>query len=1007
MDLRNEFYLKYPNFDWIYYIEKQKHFNLENNELKAIEHFLNIGKTQKVLYNKNCYYNNFELDNINMGELCKGFDWEYYLSVHDDLKVLFTTKHESYNHFILYGYNEKRIKNVIEKYRIKQLKTSLCLEHLNGRFKDFYKLNEYISENVITVYFGVYSITDINNIKKLKNKKYIIFGGTDVDLILGNKELKNMFDEIENKIIFYISENINNRLNYYGYKNSIKFDLDITDKNIFKKPESLGNSIFIYNGYSKGLENTYGKNIYEEIIKRNPNFNYIFSNNLNVKNEEMFEIYKQCFIGLRLTINDGNANMVREMECMEIPVIHNHSNYGLKWKSVEDVEKIIYRYLKINKNICNNDNNKIDFYKLNNITLENLEEINENINNFIETIENYKNILFICSDKPSYGGAATNCKKLSIFFENKNHNVLSIYYQFENNLKNTIKNENEKEIYVNDKDFLNEINNINFKPDLIILKNFVNFDLKKTFNCEIYYLIPGIFKNNLDKYYYDLQDKTEENKYLNENILKQINMSDKIFCNSHHTKQLLKKYFNVESFIFYSSFINYYKKNIHEDINFEKRKYNYGLIVSNFDRKIKNIKKSIEFLKSKENVILIGKGSLIYEKYGFTCHELIDNNKINDYYKQIKYIIQDSFYESCSNVKIEGLFNGCKIKDKYHEYNVVVSSTQYAGYGGAATNAYQIIKFLRKHFINTVGVFFYNNLNVNYDPENIGGIFLYTYKYDENKIKNDVEKFLKAKPNYCLAKNYLAPYFCKKIFNCYTVYLVSGINHFNVYTNINAMQLLDDAFIVDVKINQEIETNKICDKIVVNSLLTHNIFKKIYPEFVHKLKNPLDTTFCIKCLSEKFKKEFDIILVCSNFKRESKNNLFLLDILKNEKFDKYTKLIIGENSDIFKNIINCYCLELQNHEKCLEYIAKSKLLLHPALYESNSNTIREAYYHNCLSMITKNVGYSELFPDYLICDNFTNEEWTNKIEYVLNNYENIKNVKINFNLNLNIDDLLN
>ena len=204
MEFKNKFYLKYPKFDWIYYIDKQKLYYLENNEIKAIEHFLNIGKTQKVLYNKNCYYNNFELDNINIGKISKGFDWKYYLIAHDDLKVIFTTKHEAYNHFILYGNNEKRIKNVIEKYRIKQLKTSLCLEHLNSRFKDFYKLNEYISENEITVYFGVYSITDINNIKKLKNTKYIIFGGTDVDLILSNKELKKIFDEIEDKIIFYI-----------------------------------------------------------------------------------------------------------------------------------------------------------------------------------------------------------------------------------------------------------------------------------------------------------------------------------------------------------------------------------------------------------------------------------------------------------------------------------------------------------------------------------------------------------------------------------------------------------------------------------------------------------------------------------------------------------------------------------------------------------------------------------------------------------------------------------
>ena len=32
------------------------------------------------------------------------------------------------------------------------------------------------------------------------------------------------------------------------------------------------------------------------------------------------------------------------------------------------------------------------------------------------------------------------------------------------------------------------------------------------------------------------------------------------------------------------------------------------------------------------------------------------------YYKEIKYIVQDSHFEACSNVLVEACFNGCKIK---------------------------------------------------------------------------------------------------------------------------------------------------------------------------------------------------------------------------------------------------------------------------------------------------------------------------------------------------------
>ncbi len=103
---------------------------------------------------------------------------------------------------------------------------------------------------------------------------------------------------------------------------------------------------------------------------------------------------------------------------------------------------------------------------------------------------------------------------------------------------------------------------------------------------------------------------------------------------------------------------------------------------------------------------------------------------------------------------------------------IVVSSTQYPGYGGAATNAYAIIKFLRSKDFNVVGVFFHNILEVNYDPDNIGGIFVHPPKYDESKVVKDAFGYLKTHPTLCLAKNYRAPLFCKKIFKCYTVYLV-------------------------------------------------------------------------------------------------------------------------------------------------------------------------------------------------------------------------------------------
>ena len=90
----------------------------------------------------------------------------------------------------------------------------------------------------------------------------------------------------------------------------------------------------------------------------------------------MPQLYSRCFIGLRLTKHDGNANMVQEMEAMNIPVIHNSSDYGLKWNSVDD----IISHIKKNK--------FYDFYN-DDISNMDLDLIYNNIDMMSERLKKY------------------------------------------------------------------------------------------------------------------------------------------------------------------------------------------------------------------------------------------------------------------------------------------------------------------------------------------------------------------------------------------------------------------------------------------------------------------------------------------------------------------------------------------------------------------------------------------------------------------------------------------
>ena len=223
------------------------------------------------------------------------------------------------------------------------LYVSVSLEHFKKRFQGFYYKNYYYNTGTC-VFFGMYFKEDIKILQKHQGYKFLIWGGTDCNW---NYSIRDNNLEIIKKIpdLYHIaiSKDIQERLRLKNIE-SIFFDMNLVDKNLFKPISKKGDSIFIYNGFTKGKEYIYGEKIYAEVVKRLPMFKFIYSNKLNLPHEEMPKIYGECFIGLRLTEHDGNANMVQEMKAMNIPVVHNQSDYGLEWESVDDIIKYINKY---------------------------------------------------------------------------------------------------------------------------------------------------------------------------------------------------------------------------------------------------------------------------------------------------------------------------------------------------------------------------------------------------------------------------------------------------------------------------------------------------------------------------------------------------------------------------------------------------------------------------------------------------------------------------------------
>jgi glycosyltransferase involved in cell wall biosynthesis len=344
---------------------------------------------------------------------------------------------------------------------------------------------------------------------------------------------------------------------------------------------------------------------------------------------------------------------------------------------------------------------------------------------------------------------------------------------------------------------------------------------------------------------------------------------------------------------------------------------------------------------------------------------------------------------------------------------ILVLSTQYPGYGGASTNAYAIIKYLRERGYNVVGIFIEDNINADVDPDKIGNIYkfpLYTFAYNvKNKImeyKNFLDNVIGGTPNIILCKNYIAPICSKMLYpNIKNYYFVSGLcNAIEICVEIPANEMISTNVCIPQS-QKELTAIKNSDVIVMNSQLTTKIFCKSYPEYVNKVHPKIiDTSKHATILindNQKFEKIYDFIIAASILTRKEKNNLFLIDMLKNPKFDIYSKLIIGNDNSDFVDIPNSAVLNLMPHAELMMLMKQSKVLLYPSLYDSNPNTIREAIHNKCLVLLSNNIGFYEMFPEISVCKSYDYSEWSDKGLYLVENYDEII---INYSINLNIDD---
>ena len=1062
--------------------------NIENVDLNN----LNLSKSDSENYPNKIYSNSIPLT-INLAIFKK----LYYLRETEKIK---NYKNLSIDYLTSIS-NLILNKNVNPFLNINQAKVSKSLHLFKDRFMKNFNLIENNDNFTPCLFFGIYREEDLKYLKNHKGNKYIIWGGTDINVKLPN-HYEIIKEVLKLNIIkhFAISKDIQNRLEKLNVKSTLVY-FDLVDENLFKPVKKYGDNIYIYNGFKKGREDIYGKKIYEEVVKIFPEFNCIYSNDLNLPYEEMPDVYRKCFVGLRLTEEDGNANTVQELVKMNIPVIHNgDNNHAKKWRNIDDVELEI-RYANINK--------------------------------FNHNISEFRNILFICSDFPNHGGAATNTSKLINYYKSLGKNVYGIFHTNEEYFGEV----NDDYIKIISKsDLKSFLHNLDFKPDLIILRNYLTFDIKSLFKCKVYFLIPGIFGPNLTENYNNLP-KDILKKYVNKYIILTIKCSDLSYCASNHTKSLLKKLYDLETKILYFNYIPFYGKLIEEDKNFENREFDYGIIVSDFTRKIKNTDYLINKLKyTDKKVVLVGKNSELFKEvknftvYSDVSHESIFfQSTMYNLMKKIKILLLSSHYESCSNVFVEGRYNGCKFqndvliddidlntnvvsenldkivmdnrkiildnillknnltvnenkgnyldknldkllinnnkilylnsvinernkkekeKKEKMEFNfkeieknlnlklsikknkkILITSTQYPYYGGAATCSYHSIKYLRDLGYDVIAIYFDNRKDIDIDPKKYGKViqikinnnFTLKSENDIYVIKNFVIKNFGKFPDFIYSWNYGAPIISRSIFQySKIIYVITGLptvtlgNNCCVDNNISINKLLkysNKELLNKELILHELKCIELSDLCLPYTNLIKIFFEKFYHNYKNKLCNSLNNAVGNILLNTKVydeSKEIDLIAASSNWFRKVKNLNFLLDIYS--QFPNLNKYIIGldlkeeyhnsENMALYeraKNIKNLKILKKIDYEELQKYIAKSKLLLVTSYSESGPNVLIEAYLQKCQVLASKNIGLFNYLENFGLCEDvYDIEEWYIKINYILNNFNSLEIPKLSF-----------
>jgi hypothetical protein len=215
-------------------------------------------------------------------------------------------------------------------------------EHFKKGIVSKYGLGKYTDPDKPAFWKGCYGEKQIDKICMHRSTAVLAWAGSDAGWALYRPEIVAKLKKAKHIQHIAISNFIAHDLEQAGIPYKLVPILPYDNSNI--QPCPLGDSIYIYkSGFA-----TYGKAINEQIKALMPDINFIECNFHTYKREELLEVYKKCFMGLRFIDHDGLSNTVCELGAMGRKVIWNGNTPNAipyDKNNIDDiVAKIRYEY---------------------------------------------------------------------------------------------------------------------------------------------------------------------------------------------------------------------------------------------------------------------------------------------------------------------------------------------------------------------------------------------------------------------------------------------------------------------------------------------------------------------------------------------------------------------------------------------------------------------------------------------------------------------------------------